>query len=145
MTWKEIFYKILAFTKVFHCKECNQSVSGAYLKHCKFHPSKALFSFGSNIGFYACCKQKTQRFNSTHNNNGCLVRSHIPSTPEQEEAAELLLSNLREPLTQEPLEAMTCNLPIDGEYGDLIKTAQELTKYKSLIEILKQYQEKNQP
>ena len=38
LSWKQIYYKILSFTKMFECTDCGQTVSGPYLKHCKFHP-----------------------------------------------------------------------------------------------------------
>ena len=52
MTWKQIFYKVLAFTKLFECASCGQVVNGPYLNHCSFHPAKPIFSFGSNQGYY---------------------------------------------------------------------------------------------
>jgi len=36
----------------FHCVVCDQRFVGAELNHCSFHPEKARFSFGSNVGEY---------------------------------------------------------------------------------------------
>lgn len=78
LTWKQIYWKILAHTVDFECRTCNKKFNGAYAKHWYYHPNKAIFSFGSNKGVYQWWKQETLRFDFSTKNDGCKAMDHVP-------------------------------------------------------------------
>ena len=112
-------------------------MTGPYLKHCKFHPGKAVFSFGSNIGFFSCCQQKTQRFNSTVEHGGCLIKDHT-LLPEAEGLA--LLANHRWKYTQEPFKlSQPCELKAEGDHEESVKNTNSLRGNLGLVEMVRAY------
>lgn len=99
-SWKQIYWKVFSHTLDFEWKTWGGLFNGAYAMHWYYHPSKALFSFGSNKGTYTWCKQETLRFTTSIWNDGCLTQDHVPW--KDLEQFQKLLEGDRKYFTQEP-------------------------------------------
>ena len=58
------------------CEGCGMQFTAAEMNHCVYHPDKPIFTFGSNIGVYACCSQPATRFDPVKRKGGCCSNSH---------------------------------------------------------------------
>jgi hypothetical protein len=76
VAWRDIYWKIWAHLQKYECSECLSTFIGAELNHCSYHPNPPDFQYGSNVGFYPCCKQKTLRFDTSIKKQGCMASIH---------------------------------------------------------------------
>jgi hypothetical protein len=50
ISWKDMYWKIWSRLLTYECSECEKMFVGAEIGHCSYHPQKAKFNFGSNMG-----------------------------------------------------------------------------------------------
>jgi hypothetical protein len=53
--WKDLYWKMFAFTVDFKCLDCGEQFTGNRLSHCSYHPSSGLNGLNFSELFYPCC------------------------------------------------------------------------------------------
>ena len=103
LSWREIHWKIWAYTLTFKCAICDKYFTGAQISHCNYHPQKPKFVSGSNKGVYPCCNAPAYRFYTEIKSGGCTTTNHILPSDENYENVQnynTCLSKL--PIISEP-------------------------------------------
>mmetsp|Transcript_27527 Transcript_27527/g.49633 ORF Transcript_27527/g.49633 Transcript_27527/m.49633 type:complete len:431 (+) Transcript_27527:478-1770(+) len=101
-SWSDIYWKIWSRLITFDCVDCGKCFQGAELEHCSYHPLKAKFTIGSNIGTYQCCQQQAVHLDASIQKQGCTARRHSVK-PDQSRTPEYEILIKRLPTTTEPV------------------------------------------
>jgi hypothetical protein len=69
---RTLFWRIIAWSLMVRCLDCEEWFHGAQIYDCRFHPCIPIFPQVSiNEGFYPCCHKKALRFDTSMKIKGC--------------------------------------------------------------------------
>ncbi|XP_076017041.1 SANT and BTB domain regulator of class switch recombination [Genypterus blacodes] len=100
-SWVLVYWRIWGTINYLTCSRCQQVFVCVELTHCKYHPDSVLYP-GMNAekgwhgaGMYPCCNQRVLRFDPASIPNGCKMRDHIVSVPDEETCDPMTSSQTR--------------------------------------------------
>ena len=77
ISWKEMFWKVSAFSYYTKCNECEETFVLPKAYCCSYHDSHPTTAYGGNNQLYVCCGLKNERFTVIPRRTGCKTKLHV--------------------------------------------------------------------
>lgn len=69
--WQSLYWKLIACTVDFKCRECGERFAGNKLNQCTYHHNGAYHGLDQNEVYFPCCNKSEMKFNVKGHLTGC--------------------------------------------------------------------------
>ena len=73
--YRTLFWRVMSWSLVLKCCDCDEWFQGVHYFDCKYHPNRPIFLMSNiNEGHYPCCRKKALKFDTNLRIKGCMQK-----------------------------------------------------------------------